>query len=155
MTESVKPQNVFWWIASIAVSVLCCAVLFVLFACYLCEVKDSIKSNEENLALIQQREDRILAEIEMLRKNVQPAQAQSADPSAAPSPDTSATGGSAPAPAGAAQAGAVPTTVAPAPASSSVTVPTVLAVPPSPTAASASQVPQLTLPSINTPTEKK
>ncbi len=150
MSECVKPQNVFWWIASIAVSVLCCAVLFILFASTLCDVKTSIKNNEDNIALIQQREDRILAEIEMLRKNTQAAPAQPADPSAPAAPDSSANGGTTPATA--TPLSAIPTTVAP---SASVTVPTVLAVPPTGATGAANQVPVVTLPSINTPTDKK
>jgi len=151
MSESVKPQNVFWWIASIAVSVLCCAVLFVVFACYLCDVKSSIKANEDNIALIQQREDRILAEIELIKKNAQPAPTQ--DSSAVPMPDSTAGGGTPPALPAAASSNAAATTVTPA---ASVTVPTVLAVPPTAAGpAPAAPVPQVSLPSITAPADKK
>ncbi len=171
MSESVKPQNFFWWIASIAVSVLCCAVLFVVFAVYLCDVKSSIKANEDNIALIQQREDRILAEIELLRKNSQISPTQ--DSSASPAPDSTAGGGTPPALPEAAPANAVPPTVAPAPVvpttvapapvvpttvapSASVTVPTVLAVPPTAAGpAPTNPVPQVSLPSITSPADKK
>lgn len=70
---SSKSEGVFWWIASIAVSVLCCAVLFVLFASYIVDIKAAIVDTGERINLVQQRDDRILSEIEMLRKNLKAA----------------------------------------------------------------------------------
>ncbi len=161
-----KSQNIFWWIASIAVSVLCCAVLFVLFAVYLCDVKTSIKNNEDNIAIIQQREERILGEIELIRKHIQSDQAttgQAADPAATVTPEASA--GSAPAASEIMPSGTVPTTVAPVPPAASVTVPAVIATPPAPapvapavgpaSPAPANQVPQISVPSISAPADKK
>lgn len=70
---SSKGEGVFWWIASIATAVLCCAVLFVLFASYIVDIKAAIVDTGERINLVQQRDDRILAEIEMLRKNLKDA----------------------------------------------------------------------------------
>ncbi len=74
---SAKIQTALWWITSIAVSVVCCSILFVLFASYLVEVKASVKDSAERISIIEEREGRILSEIEMIRKRVvvQPASA--------------------------------------------------------------------------------
>jgi|GEM_PF-5919706 hypothetical protein len=64
-----KIQIVLWWITSIATSVLCCAVLFILFANYLVDVRASVRDNNERINIVQEREDRILAEIELIRKH--------------------------------------------------------------------------------------
>jgi hypothetical protein len=64
-----KIQNSVWWIISVALSVLSCAIIFVLFASYLVEVKQSIKENEALINIIQNREDRILSEVELIRQH--------------------------------------------------------------------------------------
>jgi hypothetical protein len=94
MQEAVKFQNALWWIASIAVSVLCCSVLFILFASYLVEVKADVRDNNIRLNVIEQREDRILAEIEMIHKHdimVAPAAAPTSAPSEGTSPPATPT----------------------------------------------------------------
>jgi len=65
---SAKLQMMLWWIASIATSVLCCSLLFVLFANYLVDVKRSVMASEERIASIEERSERILLELQMLRK---------------------------------------------------------------------------------------
>jgi len=67
---SAKIQIAIWWITSIAVSVLCCSVLFVLFAGYLVSVKQSIELTQSRIDTIEKRETTILSEIELLRKHV-------------------------------------------------------------------------------------
>jgi hypothetical protein len=67
--SSARAQATFWWIASIAAAVLCCAIWFVLFANYLVDVKVALKDNAERINIIQEREDRILTEIELIRKH--------------------------------------------------------------------------------------
>ena len=67
---SAKVQIAIWWITSIAVSVLCCSVLFVLFAGYLVTVKQSVELTQSRVETIEKREITILEEIEMLRKHV-------------------------------------------------------------------------------------
>jgi len=87
-----KLQSVLWWITSIAVSVLCCSVLFVLFASYLVEMKQSAKDNELRITAIEEREDRILAELEIIRKHsLAQATAPAAQAVAPEAPATTAT----------------------------------------------------------------
>ncbi|MDE1900885.1 MAG: hypothetical protein KGI37_04470 [Alphaproteobacteria bacterium] len=101
--EDSKMQNALWWIASIAVSVLCCSILFVLFAGYLVEVKQDIKESDMRINAIEEREDTILANIEALRKHdagavtAVPADNAAGSPAAVPEAAPSVT--SAPAPA--------------------------------------------------------
>ena len=65
-----KVQIAIWWITSIAVSVLCCSILFVLFASYLVEIKTEVKDSRIRIQTVEERENRILEEIELLRKHV-------------------------------------------------------------------------------------
>jgi len=84
---SAKIQVAIWWITSIAVSVLCCSVLFVLFASYLVDVKAAVKDSQTRIATVEERETRILEEIELLRKHVTvqpPLTVQQPETSAAP-----------------------------------------------------------------------
>lgn len=110
-----KNQNILWWIASIASSVLCCAILFVLFATYLIDIKGALRDNDERLNIIREREDRILAELEMIRRHaifqtpkleatdipvpLSTTPAPAAVPEAAPAPAAAATDKAAPVPA--------------------------------------------------------
>jgi len=68
--ESFKTQNLTWWIASIATSVLCCSILFVLFGGYIVEVKNSLGEARESIRTIQENEDRILDELQMIRRGL-------------------------------------------------------------------------------------
>ncbi|MDD4617353.1 MAG: hypothetical protein PHW76_09680 [Alphaproteobacteria bacterium] len=65
-----KNRNVLWWIASIATSVMCCSILFVLFASYIVDIKSTLEETSGRINIIQLREEKILAEIEMIRKRV-------------------------------------------------------------------------------------
>jgi hypothetical protein len=67
-TETTKTQVIFWWIASIAASVLCCSVLFLLFAQYIVDIKSTMQDASARIDIIRDREDRILYEIDMLRR---------------------------------------------------------------------------------------
>jgi hypothetical protein len=80
---SEKIQHTLWWIASIATSVLCCSALFVLFASYLVDVKIGIKENNERISVVEDREDKILTEIGLIRKH---AVFQTAQPAVATQP---------------------------------------------------------------------
>jgi hypothetical protein len=66
---SAKVQIALWWITSIAASVLCCSVLFVLFASHLVDIRGMVEDTNHRIGIIEAREDRILAEIEMIRKH--------------------------------------------------------------------------------------
>jgi hypothetical protein len=68
MELSTKVEIALWWITSIAISVLCCSVLFVLFASHLVDVRDMVRDTSARIDIITAREDRILAEIELIRK---------------------------------------------------------------------------------------
>lgn len=122
-----KSQSVSWWIASLATSVLCCSILFVLFASYIVDVKTMVEDTGIRIGAIQDREDKILAEIQMMRKGLaSSAVAPDAQPAgdlvpvpAAPAAVEGATTGAVPSPLAfpASEAGKpsdVPTTVAPA-----------------------------------------
>ncbi len=65
-----KSQAIAWWIASIAMSVLCCSILFVLFAGYIVDIKQTIENATSRIEVIKDREDRILNEIENIRRHV-------------------------------------------------------------------------------------
>ena len=67
---SAKLQNLLWWITSIAVSVLCCSVLFVLFASYLVDIKNSLRNNNDRITIVEDREEQILSEVSLIRKHV-------------------------------------------------------------------------------------
>lgn len=81
---SSKVQIALWWITSIAVSVLCCSILFVFFASYLVDVKQAVKDSEARIASVEAREDRILEELQLLRKRIAPLAAPVAAPVAQP-----------------------------------------------------------------------
>lgn len=66
---SAKLQMMLWWIASIATSVVCCSLLFVLFASYLVGVRNSVMESEVRIALIEERSAQILAEVKMIREH--------------------------------------------------------------------------------------
>lgn len=77
---SSKIQNALWWITSIATAVVCCAIIFVLFASYFVDLREDLREGNLRINAIEEREDRILAEIEVLRKHTvaQPAADSSA-----------------------------------------------------------------------------
>ncbi|MDD3029437.1 MAG: hypothetical protein PHS57_04040 [Alphaproteobacteria bacterium] len=65
---SSKVQVALWWITSIAASVLLCATFFVFFAGNLVDIRETARETSDRIALIEERENRILAEIELIRK---------------------------------------------------------------------------------------
>ncbi|MGB9154000.1 MAG: hypothetical protein WCD70_13050 [Alphaproteobacteria bacterium] len=85
---SSKIQNALWWITSIATSVVCCSVIFVLFASYFVDVRQDIKEGNIRINAIEEREDKILSEIEIIRKHTMPLPGQAVEtpgvPAAAP-----------------------------------------------------------------------
>ena len=124
-----KFQNTLWWITSIAVSVVCCATLFVLFASYLVEMKASMQENEMRIEMLEGREKNILVEIQALRKQITPV-AVTAPVAAAPLPTAAAPEGNAvmvpvtSAPAVAPEAAPTPSATGAAPAIAIPTLPT-------------------------------
>lgn len=113
---SSKIQNAVWWITSIATAVVCCAIIFVLFASYFVDIREDIREGNLRINSIEEREDRILAEIEMIRKHgiaplVAPSQPAAETP-AAPGVTEGAPGSE-----------AAPTSLAPAPAPAAAPAP--------------------------------
>ncbi len=82
--NNAKTQNILWWIASIATSVLCCSVLFILFAGYINDIKTSLELTGAQISVIRAREDKILAEIEMIHKKMVKETAETGEPEASP-----------------------------------------------------------------------
>src|ERR1700679_2124398 len=85
-----KLQNTLWWITSIAISVVCCSVLFILFASYLVELETDLKDNNLRINAVEEREDRILAELEMIRNHAVLTPAQPSTATAVPVPASQA-----------------------------------------------------------------
>lgn len=75
-------QLVAQWITSLAISVICCAVLFVVFAGYLVDMHSSINLATVRLEVVQEKCNQMASEIAILKKNVllQPQQAGAAQP---------------------------------------------------------------------------
>jgi hypothetical protein len=93
MTDEENPQskNTIWWIISIATSVVCCSILFVLFASYLVDVKADIQDNTMRIHAMEERQDRILTNIEILSKRgVAPGVPQPGAAILAPAPTSEA-----------------------------------------------------------------
>ena len=83
-----KPQNILWWIASIATSVVCCALLFIFFASYMVELRTTARDNNVRIDVIQQQETQILHELEQIRKHAEGATpASDASSATVPAPD--------------------------------------------------------------------
>jgi hypothetical protein len=76
-------QTIMWWISSLASSVVCCAVLFVVFAGYFVEVKQNIEASKVQLDTIDQRLTVMTAEMEAMRRHM-PVSASVAPASPAP-----------------------------------------------------------------------
>ena len=66
---STKINYALWWITSIATSVVCCSILFVVFASYFVDVRNEIRAGNMRINSIAQREDIILYQIVMIRKH--------------------------------------------------------------------------------------
>ncbi len=69
---TVKIQSLLWWVSSIAVSVLCCSTLFIVFASYMVDIKATVQNNDARIASIEAREDKILFELDALQKRIAP-----------------------------------------------------------------------------------
>jgi uncharacterized membrane protein len=92
---TVKIQSLLWWVSSIAVSVLCCSMLFVVFASYMVEIKASVQNNNVRIESVEAREDKIIFELDALQKRIAPV---AAPPVAVAPPATTAPASDATAP---------------------------------------------------------
>jgi len=77
--EASDPQdyrNTNWWITSLAISIVCCAILFVIFAGYLVDVKENLAVSRMRSDMMEQRLNTMTTEMENLyrRSSVQQIQ---------------------------------------------------------------------------------
>ncbi|MBV8549270.1 MAG: hypothetical protein JO126_07430 [Alphaproteobacteria bacterium] len=113
MSDSNEKQTAFTlWIPSLAVSIVCCSVLFVVFADYLADVKESISGAQARVELLERRTNQLRLDISLMSKRLPPPPV-AATPAV---PDVAATPAAAPAADATAPAAptAVPTTITPA-----------------------------------------
>ncbi|MDX2028675.1 MAG: hypothetical protein SFW62_08570 [Alphaproteobacteria bacterium] len=83
------PQNnTSMWITSLAISVTCCAILFVVFAGYLTDIKQNIATGNARLEQMAAHQDALLLEIQSLHRSLttQGAATNAAPVATAPSP---------------------------------------------------------------------
>lgn len=106
--KALQAQIVAQWITSLAISVVCCAVLFIVFAGYIVELHDTTNLLTVKLEVLQERHNQLNSEITLMKrptvvqinnesatKQVVPA-SEPQTPAASPAP---AAGGEIPAPA--------------------------------------------------------
>ena len=79
--EQKTTKNLVSWITSLAISITCCAVLFVIFAGYLADINKSIAIENIRLEEMAEHESQLLAEIQYIRR-ANPAAAQAGQPPA-------------------------------------------------------------------------
>lgn len=63
-------QTVSWWITSLAISVACCAILFVIFANYLNDIKTQLAAQNTQLEQMSEHQDKLLNEIKSLHASM-------------------------------------------------------------------------------------
>jgi hypothetical protein len=59
---------ILWWITSLALSVVCCAVLFVVFAGYLMEMKENLTVHRIQVEMLDQRMSLISTDVRDVRR---------------------------------------------------------------------------------------
>ncbi|MFA6279848.1 MAG: hypothetical protein WC612_03525 [Bdellovibrionales bacterium] len=68
MSPSMPNYAVAQWITSLAISVICCAILFIVFAGYIVRLHDTTNLLSLKVELLKERNDNMAYEISMLRK---------------------------------------------------------------------------------------
>ncbi|MDD3371826.1 MAG: hypothetical protein PHE27_08405 [Alphaproteobacteria bacterium] len=161
--ETSKSQNVLWWIASIATSVLCCSVLFVFFAGFISDLKLQMQVTNSHIDLIQLREEKILTELIILRKQLsralppeasaEPLPPGASDPAAVPGAEPEVALPGAPVP----LVPSTPDQAASPPSPQGAPAPQASDAPPSPAASAPvpAPAPAPASPSVSVPVEKK
>ena len=81
------------WIISLAISVACCAVLFVVFAGYLSDIKKTLVATNEQLQQMAARDEALMAQLKLMRTMVAHEASPTAAPAAVGMPEPSATEG--------------------------------------------------------------
>lgn len=61
-------SNTYWWITSLAISVVCCAILFVVFAGYLFQVKEDVAVAKVRSDITESRINEMALEIQILNR---------------------------------------------------------------------------------------
>jgi hypothetical protein len=122
MPNDPRNQSTSWWIISLAMSVTCCAVLFVVFASYLVDLNKSFAILSVRLDMMEQRLNRFEVDYEYYkgRNTIQqvqivPNDAPLALPAATPPAKAPASAPAASSPTPAAQTTTTPTSSAPPP----------------------------------------
>ena len=75
-TSKVPSQNIAWWIISLAISVICCAILFVVFASYLMGIKDNLYALKLRMDMAEQQDNHMSNDIDYIRHHMAPQQIQ-------------------------------------------------------------------------------
>lgn len=68
MTEQEKLTS--QWITSLAISVVCCAALFLVFAGYIIDLHEKTADNSVRLEILQERQHQLVMELDALRRPV-------------------------------------------------------------------------------------
>lgn len=83
--QSDAQGNTTWWITSLAISVVCCAILFVVFAGYLFGFREKLLVVETKLSMMEQRNAQLNMEIDNLSRRAHVQQIQIIPPGVAAS----------------------------------------------------------------------
>ncbi|MGE4351427.1 MAG: hypothetical protein AB7E52_04475 [Bdellovibrionales bacterium] len=67
-TNSLQAQIVAQWITSLAISVVCCAILFIVFAGYIVELHDTTNLLSVKLEVLQERHNQLNSELTLLKR---------------------------------------------------------------------------------------
>lgn len=66
--KSLQAQIVAQWITSLAISVVCCAVLFIVFAGYIVELHDTTNLLAVKLEVLQERHNQLNSELTLMKR---------------------------------------------------------------------------------------
>jgi hypothetical protein len=85
MDQTTRNDNMTWWISSLSICVVCCALLFVVFASYIFDLKTSFASANLQIEMLSQRQRELINTVESIQRRnlVQQIQIISAAPAAA------------------------------------------------------------------------
>jgi phosphate/sulfate permease len=65
--NSQLPQVVGQWIVSLAISIVCCAILFLLFSTYIVDIKERANMTEIRLELLQEKYNQLATDMKAMR----------------------------------------------------------------------------------------
>ncbi len=102
-----------WWLGSLAISVTCCAILFIFFAGYVDDLKETVSSQRARMDILEQSNTEMVRSLMSLRKRIPSNQTVSAAPAEIPPAPTPAVATDAPPSAAAPAIPAPPTNIEP------------------------------------------